>query len=329
MSYLRFWARTALVAAATLVGMSALPDNEYLRFQDLTVGYYAKAQWVYERIVLDKTPIDVAFFGTSHTLNGVDSEVLEKEISDELGRPVHVVNCAIPHTGRDIQFTLMALLLEHRTPELIVLESRYTEGRDTHPATHYLADRSDLLGAPLVVNKNYFSNLARIPYRQLKLFVVGLAPEAFGYTKTLDPAAYDGPHVNFTSTRGPGGVSRDTFITEEELLEARHEYERNSAGLMERSSELKSYLSFNVSYTWVRRMGALAKGAGVPMMILNLPHFGDPLAPQDRKVHDELGPTTFLPAEVLSDVSHWYDGDHFNAKGGAAAQPAIARAGAA
>ncbi len=157
-----------------------LPHNKYIRYQMLDVGAYKAATWIYERIYFDKTPIDVAFFGTSHTMNAIDSEIVESLLIDK-----HVVNFAIPHFGRDMHHTLIKLLLDNRTPETIILEVREDEARDLHPGVHYLADIDDLYSAPLIVNFRYLGNLIRQPLRQLKAINFEIIPNFWGMNFNL------------------------------------------------------------------------------------------------------------------------------------------------
>ena len=167
----KFWGRVFVITLIIIVGVCFLPHDDYFRYKALDIGAYGKAKWIYERIIFDDTPIDIVFIGTSHTLNAIDSEIIEEELSRQFQEKLHVVNLALPHFGRDMHLLLTRFLLKYRTPKLIVLEVRESEARDMHPATHYLANSEDLLKAPIFVNIRYLSNLSQLPLRQINLFL--------------------------------------------------------------------------------------------------------------------------------------------------------------
>src|ERR1700721_2540665 len=73
-----------------------LPHDRYIRYQQLTESDLFRTRWVYERIHYDKTPIDVAIIGSSRLETSLSAPILEKELSEKLGRPIHVPTLAIP-----------------------------------------------------------------------------------------------------------------------------------------------------------------------------------------------------------------------------------------
>ena len=147
---------------------------------------YARLGWIYERIHFDPTPIDVAFIGTSHTMNGIDAGAVAEAItqvsngSSSGSHAVHVTNLAIPEYGRNLHWLIARELLENRKVGMLVLEIFETETRKPHPLFVYPAEVSDVLDAPLFVNLNYFHDTVRLPYRQLSLFIKTQWPEQFG-----------------------------------------------------------------------------------------------------------------------------------------------------
>jgi len=102
-----------------------LPHDRYVRYQQLTGSDLFRTRWVYERIHYDKTPIDVAIIGSSRLETSVSAPVLEKELSEKFGRPIHVANLAIPEEGRNLHYIVARELLENhplsREPILVIL----------------------------------------------------------------------------------------------------------------------------------------------------------------------------------------------------------------
>ena len=72
-SFLKLVALGLFATVVTLVGMVLLPHAPYIRWQAVKTEAFARLGWMYERVHYDATPLDVAFLGTSHTLNGVDA----------------------------------------------------------------------------------------------------------------------------------------------------------------------------------------------------------------------------------------------------------------
>lgn len=309
-----FWLSVFATTCASLATLASLPHEKYLRYQALDIGTYAKARWIYERIHFDATPIDVAFFGTSHTLNGIDSKIVANELDARLGDAVHVTNFAMPHFGRDMHLTLIGELLRARKPGAIVIEVRESEARDGHPAVHYLADGMDLVRAPLLVNLRYFGNLARLPYRQAHLFLKSGFPRLFGAQTTFDSRQYAGAHLNF-ALEWPRGGRRDAFKTQDELAQLRKESMRKHGGKLDRTSALKTLVYYNASYTNLRRAVEIAQDAGVEVFLLYLPDYGSRPQPVDVAVYEPLAPIIYLKRESLYTGDIWFDLGHLNADG--------------
>ena len=144
-----------------------------------------RTRWVYERIHYDKTPIDVAIIGSSRLETSVSAPILEKELSEKLGRPIHVANLAIPQEGRNLHFLVARELMENHPETRIILLSVVEQADLSHPAFRYLADPIDLLRAPLLLNHYYFLDAAFLPYRQMSYFVQTYLPGWFGVSRTF------------------------------------------------------------------------------------------------------------------------------------------------
>jgi hypothetical protein len=203
-AFLRNFALGAVTAVIVLAAMLFLPHDRYIRWQDMRVEAYARLGWIYERIHFDPTPIDIAFIGTSHTMNGIDAAAVSESLTQATSgsgsavRQIHVTNLAIPSYGRNLHWLIARELLENRRVGVLVLEIFENETRKAHPLFVYPAELSDVLNAPLFVDFNYFHDIVRLPYRQLSLFVKTQWPEQFGLNRQFDAAHYDGPAVDNT-----------------------------------------------------------------------------------------------------------------------------------
>ena len=104
---LALFAVGVLVAVATLGLMLILPHDRYIRWQSLNTEAYARLGWDYERIHYDRTPIDIAFLVTTHTMNGVDADAVQRSVAGagirtSEGRCYTATNFSIPSYGRNL-----------------------------------------------------------------------------------------------------------------------------------------------------------------------------------------------------------------------------------
>lgn len=320
--FLRNLGLAAATAAIVLTGTLFLPHDRYIRWQDMRVEAYARLGWIYERIHFDPTPIDVAFIGTSHTMNGIDSAAVADAIMRaspaSRARPVHVTNLSIPAYGRNLHWLIARELLENRKVGMLVLEIFENETRKAHPLFLYPADVSDVLNAPLFINLDYFHDLVRLPYRQLSLFVKTLWPEEFGLRRVFDPAHYDGSMVDNTRVVQVHGVAitplRDRRM-DPSKLEA---YRRQRAG--EKNLHMLGgrfdWLEYRFPRYYVTKILDLAKQRGVAVKFLYLPAYGQPDLPYDTSLYAGRG-QIITANDILAKKENWEDIDHLNLYGAA------------
>lgn len=310
----RYWVITFIATLAFLAILVALPHQKYLRYQALEIGAYSKSKWIYERIHFDPANIDIAFLGTSHTLNGIDSGILSAKLSQLTGRTVVATNLAIPHYGRDMHLALGRELLSKRRPKVLVIEIRESEVRDSHPATHYLADRSELITAPLLVNMRYAGNLARLPYRQGHLFLKTMMPSVFGAQHRFDPKTYSGTHLNYT-LRSRTGLPRSQATPQAELVTLRQAADVKGQFKLARTNPLKTFLYYNANFTNLRRLVAESRAADVQVLFLYLPNHGSASRPVDWLVYESMAPVVYPDLQSLYAANVWFDLGHLNADG--------------
>jgi hypothetical protein len=313
-----FWITTILICISLLSIVSLLPHDPYLRYQSLNIGTYNKAKWLYERSVFDSTPIDIAFIGTSHTLNAVDSVIIEKNINTSSNSFRHVANFSIPHFGRDMHKLIAKLLIENKLPAIIVIEIRESEERDQHPATHYLAESYDLLKAPLLINKRYFGNLIRLPLRQSSLFMQTYFPSIFGKTLNFNPNMYLGSHLNFT-TEFPGERLRNNLRTKEQLEESMVKWNKLNEFKLNRENSTLNFLYFNANWSNLLSTVELAKSKGVKVYFNYLPNYGSKNKPIDYLIYEQIAPILY-PKDftIFKNPEHWSDLGHLNGDGATA-----------
>ena len=317
LSPFRFLALMMVTAAAVLIGLVLLPDERYLRFKQVSSEsiHYLRAKWIYERIHFDRTPIDVAFIGTSHTQSAVDSRIVEEALV-EAGRKLHVVNFAIPHLGRDLHYLIVRELLENRRVGELVVELQEFEARAPHPAFQRLADVRDLATAPIVINTGFFENLVRLPLRQGELFLRSRRDER---AAKFDGAGYEGAHWDDTYLLHGVSTPRTSTYTaaylderaqplrralvEKEVMARRFSVSDGGCSLLNRYNRI-----------YLRDLLDLARRHGVQVTFLYLPFFHGPAQAAEAAYFRKFG-ATLTPSDALDDASSWLNVDHLNVFG--------------
>jgi hypothetical protein len=305
-----------LLAASCAVGLAvmvALPHDKFLRYQGLNDGTAPTAYWIYERIHTDPTPIDVAFIGTSRTGMSIHSRRLEEDLQ-RLGIVAKAVNLHIVKNGVDMQYVVAKELLESRKVKLLVVEMIDWEDRKTHPDFIFLADTMDVITAPLLINVNYFSNLVRLPGRQIDLFLQ-TQEQRFGCNPPSYVPPYEGPnldHAEFIRTLDGVRHDRGETHTQVEMNELHDEQERLiTPPLLPRSM---NDLEFHIPRYYMNRILDLARVHGVGVVFLYTPRYGGPAQPAPYQRYANRADLINPWAEVQN-YSLWTDDTHVNWEG--------------
>jgi len=311
-------------ATVSLIALCLLPDNRYLRFQGLTDSAVVKVGWIYERLHFDRSPIDIVFLGTSHTVFGVNGEEVEAACRKAAGRNCATVNLGLQHLGRDLHWILAREALETRTPKMLIIEVQESESRAMHPAFPFLADAGDVVTAPIVINTSYFANLARLPLRQMTGFAKDWMPEAFGARTQFNPEFYRGAHWNDTfSEKGSiehpisKAVPRTSVHSAQELERERKHLQARERALLKLPGGFEQ-LEYRASLFYVRRMVMRAAEKGVQVRFLYMPTFRGKASPDFMGFYQQFAPVWRMPQNILDRNDLWLDVGHLNAKGAGA-----------
>lgn len=311
--------------AALFAGVLALPHDPYIRFQQLAKTIQFRSQWIYERVELDTTPIDVAVIGNSRLGAGVSGPQVQAALRRVTRTDLHVANLTMPQEGRNVHYAIVKRLLEKR-PEvkLIVLSVIEQMPREGHPAFRDLADARDVLGAPMLLNRDYANDVGVLPFRQISLFVQSLFPRAFGDATALDRSRYAGADHDSTQTfRLPDGrvVDRDSIQVEGELAAAAARRVRQITRPVLPAAGAD--YEFAVERAYARRIADLARTRGVSILFLYLPIYEDHEPVSDRAFYDRIGPTV-SPTFVTDDYRLYSDYGHLNVHGAGLVAPWLA-----
>lgn len=312
------------LGAALLVVLSGailLPHDRYYRYQEHSSGTTRKADWIYERLHFDPTPVDVALIGTSRMAGGISPAIVEDEYCRATGRRIHVANLGIPETGRNMHYVIAKEAARAKRPAAYVVELNEVESRRPHSGFIVLADASDVLSAPAILNANYLLDLARLPGRQAQLFLETALRARFS------PADYAGPHLDRTERIEflDGRVLDKSLVVDAQTLDAlRAAREAQEAPLHALPAPLRR-LEYAYARKNLKMIQRLANENGGDVIYAYLPAYREPAMP--AALQDELGvrPAIDLGGEPASDPLLWHDATHVNAAGARDASLRFAR----
>jgi hypothetical protein len=323
----RSLAYLGLMLAAAIVlwaAAAATPDDPYQRYKASASTDYIKAGWIYERLHFDPTPIDIAFLGSSRSMQGIDGAKIE-DLLGAGGRPdLHVANLALPALGRDVDYLIARQLLEAKRPKLLVVEVDYIEFHEPNPSFLLLADMKDVAQAPLLINENLASDLFQIPARNLRLLWEATlhGPQRFA------PQLYAGPHWDDVYiTTGHDGVRSPPRLS---FLE-RDDFEARARGFVDgmtgkaRQYDSWAWVELRYTETYLKRLLDMSRDAGVKIVFLYMSPNGAPPQPFNESLLRRYGDIWPMPEDIRQDYSLWFNPTHLNFNGAERLSAALAQ----
>ena len=300
----------ALTVLTVFIAVSALPQNRYIRFQSLRGTLHARAEWVFDRIHSDPTPIDIVIVGPSRTAVGIDGALLHRLIRDETGADLKVANLGFAEPGPNLAYLMLRETMEVKQPRLVIVGILEQQTRNGHPAFKDLADATDIVASPIVVNWDYFRNLIFLPMRQLRLAADTLFAPLLGYRRHFDPAAYGGADldlieafpVNKTPPATVAQLDDQIGMLRDGLT---HPFLPSSLGAVE----------FAAQRTYFNKMKMLADAHGAKLLFVYFRSYKGPSLPLDLSFYEKLAPVISPPTAITDDPENYFDVGHLNARG--------------
>ena len=294
-----------------LVALFVAPDDPYSRYKALATTDYIKAGWIYERLNFDPTPVDIAFIGSSRTMQGIDSAAIERNLNDGSTVKLHVVNLGLPSLGRDVPYLIVRMLTETKRPSVIVVETDYIDYRQINPVFSQLAGADDVLGEPMLFNPGVVADLFAVSVRHahFRLETLVHGPSWF------DPSRYVGPHWDdvYETTGRDGRKSPPRLWSPDKAV-----YEADAAdrtrNILHKASEYDrwAWAELNYNETYFHRLLDLAKASGSRIVLFYSTSAGAPDRPFHADALKDYGEMWSVPPDLVADNSLWVNCTHFN-----------------
>jgi hypothetical protein len=261
---------------------------------------------VYQKIFTDSTSIDIAFIGSSHTWHAVNDYLIETRWNSTRDDSIHFLNLGYCRFGRNIHYLLLKDLLEKKKLKAVVLEITPEEDHYSHIDFGYLADARDLFGAPLLVNKDYFSDLFKGFISRFEQF----RSQLFGNSKSLSP-------IDSRFGYGADSSVMDSLNANSKLAALQNQPVVLKTGFNE-------FFYLNYPRQYLRKIYKITSEHHVPLLFLYLPSFttsaDKPFYKSDYTDHGEI---IFPPDSVFRNRLFWIDNDHLNDRGARAVSEKI------
>lgn len=276
------------------VALFLTPYSKEFAYHYIENDCYNHGAWIYDRISKNETPVDIAFIGSSHTIHAFK----EKKMEEMLGLNYHLANLGYCRYGRNLQYVILKLLLQHKSPKLIVLEVSEDEEKNSHDIFPYLAETNDLILSPTPINRDYLSDLFHGASARLECFK---ATYIFG---KKNPANDNGLY-------GYGEAQR--IATKEEMIGNEKAWKRR---LGQKTYKSVEDVQLKYPLTYLKKMTELIKGRNISIVFVYLPESGSKLrSPKLAEYYESIAPLLIPPQSNFDDSTNWMDASHLNDKG--------------
>lgn len=279
-----------------LIAFIVFPVDKRNRYTGLKEDCFNHGIWVYDRIHLNSKPIDIAFIGSSHTVNGINDGLIEQSLKNQNQAVVNLGYCRL---GRNLSYTFIKELFKSKLPKAIVIEVMEDEDRYSHPIFPYVAETGDVFAPALLFNRDIAADM-----RESILYKLTLIQKFFSSTFENVPV----------STEAYGFASSHDTASAETLSEIN---KRRSQPEPEMSSlERNFYMKY--PRTYLHKISKLCSARNIKIYFLYLPGYGSHSSlPKENDTYIRYGEVLIPPDSISRNTSYWKDEDHLNQAGAA------------
>ncbi len=271
------------------------PYDKKFAYHYIEDNCFDRGSWIYDRIFENNTPVDIAFIGTSHTLNAINDSLLN-HLQQE--KNLHIANLGFCWQGYNAEYVILKDLFENKHPQTIVLELREWTENDNHIIFPYIAETEDILrqpwlSKPACISNFYTAGLSRWEYFRFgnkKLDVNQSANSVFGFI--------------------PAG---DSLQQRKADVQIQFQNKRFSADGTHLNNKVKDFDAY-----YLNKIIELCAVNNADLCFLYLPAYGDILHHPVDETFFKQYPILIPDEDILGNRSNWSNTSHLNERGAAA-----------
>ncbi len=296
----KFIQHTLLFLLPVLTGaviLFNLPTDKKRAYHYLTDDCEGRGAWMYRRIFESKEPVNIAFLGTSHTINGINDTLVNKYL---LGSGSNQTSCNLGYCrlGRDLTYVLMQHLIQQKETKTFVIEVLPDEYMLSHPIFAFLAEAVEVIQPKTFFNRSYFGNLHASLVSKLNYARQDLWREPYVYKYGLRENTGFSTNNYYADT---------TALSKKKQVHYKNQY---------RSHTWKRSLTMSYSKAWLASIGELAKANGCRLIFLYIPPYGTPeKTPIEMATYQKYGEVWLPPDTIFTNQRNFYDDEHLNLEG--------------
>lgn len=269
-----------------------MPNERRSQYIGLKDDCFNHGIWIHDRIHLNEKDIDIAFLGSSHTINGFNDQMISKSLS-----PLVATNFGYCRLGRNLHYVILKEIISQKNINTLVLEVREEEDRYSHPVFPFLAGSKDVLLPNPFFNRDILSDMwnhlgYKIELWQDKIYErepeVAARLEDYGYAYHTDTASA-------------------------ELLD-RIRLERSNPRYKATGLEARFHNNFPAVY--LNKIARTCSNNNIKLYFIYFPSYATPYEkPALAELYMKYGELIIPPKEIFADQDNWYDENHLNKAG--------------
>lgn len=282
----------ALFLLPAVILVLIIPVDVRMKYAGLKNDCFNHGIWIHDRIHHNPDPVDIAFLGSSHTINGIDDRIISESLT-----PIKAANFAYCRLGRNLDYVLLKEILKKKKISKLVVEVREREDRYSHPVFPYIASTPDVVYPFLIFNRDTFKDIwyhlsYKIETGQDVIYKRDSIPdyrqEDFGFAGHYDTALA-------------------SLLDEIKI-------KRN----LPKKEESKYMKEFHLNYPrgYLRKISQICKENQIALCFLYLPSYGNQnKVPEALSLYEELGIILIPPDTIFDNPLNWHDENHLNING--------------
>ena len=244
--------------------------------------------WIYDRICYNKKNVDIAFLGSSHTLNGINDKLISERLKTKVA-----VNFGYCRFGRNLSYVLLKEIYEHKKIKQLILEVTENEDQYSHPVFPFLASSKDVLFPNPFFNRDIITDIW-----SHFAFKVEIFQDKFYSDELKTPL----------NTRD-FGMLNSTDTASVNLLDA-------TKNTVNKKSKFEQDFRANFPRVYLQKISDFCKENKIQLTFLYIPSYVERTAkPIEYQTYIKYGKVLIPPRRILNKQANWYDENHLNQSG--------------